>query len=135
MIMLRIIKSRKTGPAFRNLRNLRHLRDRLATVQINSAFLLRKQKLSIDRRRPGPPFPTPDDLVIHNINIVSSVNGQTGGGPLFNGLPTTGFGCGTCSTPPCTWQPTLPARTTRCRSLLSRRNLRRNRSQRHHHRP
>jgi hypothetical protein len=39
---------------------------------------------------PGPPFPTPPELVAHNIIILSSVNGQTGGGPPLNGLPTTG---------------------------------------------
>jgi len=39
---------------------------------------------------PGPPFPTPPELVDHNIIILSSVNGQTGGGPPLNGLPTTG---------------------------------------------
>jgi hypothetical protein len=55
---------------------------------------------------PGPPFPTPDDLVIHHINIVSSVNGQNGSGPPLNSLPTAGLTCGTYSTPPCQWQPT-----------------------------
>ena len=39
---------------------------------------------------PGPPFPTPPELVGHHIIILSSVNGQTGGGPPLNGLPTTG---------------------------------------------
>jgi hypothetical protein len=55
---------------------------------------------------PGPPFPTPLDLAIQNINIVSSAKGQTGGGPTLNGLPTTDFGCGTFSTPSCSWSPT-----------------------------
>ncbi|MGB5184042.1 MAG: FecR domain-containing protein [Xanthobacteraceae bacterium] len=55
---------------------------------------------------PGPPFPIPLDLAIQNINIVSSAKGQTGGGPTLNGLPTTDFGCGTFSTPSCSWSPT-----------------------------
>jgi hypothetical protein len=55
---------------------------------------------------PGPPFPIPPDLVLHNITILSSVNGQTGGGPPLHGLPTIGFACGTNSTPPCSWSPT-----------------------------
>jgi hypothetical protein len=55
---------------------------------------------------PGPPVQIPLDLAIHNINIVSSVNGQTGGGLQLHGLPTTGFACGTNSTPPCSWSPT-----------------------------
>jgi hypothetical protein len=37
---------------------------------------------------------------------VSSVFGQTGGGPVLRELPTTGFACGTNSTPPCSWTPT-----------------------------
>jgi hypothetical protein len=49
---------------------------------------------------PGPPFPTPPELVIHNITIVSSVGGQHGSGPPLNNLPTTGF---TLQWP---WQPT-----------------------------
>ena len=48
----------------------------------------------------------PPDLAIHNITIVSSVNGQTGGGPPLHGLPTTGFACGISSTPYCSWSPT-----------------------------
>ncbi|HET8920851.1 MAG TPA: FecR domain-containing protein [Xanthobacteraceae bacterium] len=59
----------------------------------------------------GPPFPIPPDLVLHNITILSSVNGQTGGGPPFNGLATTGFACGTYSTPPCPQPPWLPTNT------------------------
>jgi FecR protein len=55
---------------------------------------------------PGPPVPISLDLAIHHINIVSSVNGQTGGGPPLHDLPTTGFACGTYSTPPCQWSPT-----------------------------
>lgn len=54
----------------------------------------------------GPPVQIPLDLAIHNINIVSSVFGQTGGGPVLRELPTTGFACGTNSTPPCSWTPT-----------------------------
>lgn len=56
----------------------------------------------------GPPFLIPPDLVLHNITILSSVNGQTGGGPPLNGLPTTGFACGTYSTPSCPQTPWLP---------------------------
>jgi hypothetical protein len=48
---------------------------------------------------PGQPFPIPPDLVLHNIAILSSKLG-------LNSLPTTGFACGTYSTPPCTWTPT-----------------------------
>jgi hypothetical protein len=54
----------------------------------------------------GPASLIPPELVLQNITILSSVDGQNGSGPPFNGLPTTGFGCGTYSTPPCTWQPT-----------------------------
>lgn len=54
----------------------------------------------------GPPAQIPLDLAIHNINIVSSVFGQTGGGPVLQDLPTTGFACSTNSTPPCSWTPT-----------------------------
>ena len=54
----------------------------------------------------GPPFFIPPDLVLQNITILSSVNGQTGGGPPLHGLPTIGFACGTNSTPPCSWSPT-----------------------------
>jgi len=57
---------------------------------------------------PGPPFPTPPDLVIHHINIVSSVNGQV---PGLKGLATTGFACGTYSTPRCPQPPWLPTNT------------------------
>jgi hypothetical protein len=39
---------------------------------------------------PGPAFPTPPELVSHNIIILSSVNTQTGGGPPLDSLPTTG---------------------------------------------
>ena len=39
---------------------------------------------------PGPPFPTPPELVSHHIIILSSVNTQTGGGPRVYDLPTTG---------------------------------------------
>jgi len=60
---------------------------------------------------PGPPFPTPPDLVIHHINIVSSVNGQDGGVPGLKGLATTGFAYGTYSTPPCPQPPWLPTNT------------------------
>ncbi|MGE5366701.1 MAG: FecR domain-containing protein [Betaproteobacteria bacterium] len=55
---------------------------------------------------PGPPVQIPPDLVLHNITILSSVNGQTGGGPVLKSLPTTGSACGTYSTPPCQWSPT-----------------------------
>ncbi len=55
---------------------------------------------------PGPPVQIPPDLVLHNITILSSVNGQTGGGPPLHGLPTTGFACGTFLTPSCSWSPT-----------------------------
>jgi hypothetical protein len=54
----------------------------------------------------GPASRIPPGLVLQNITILSSVDGETGGGPPLNGLPTAGFGCGTYSTPPCTWQPT-----------------------------
>jgi hypothetical protein len=60
---------------------------------------------------PGPPFPIPAALVIHNINILSSTFGQNGGGPPLNGLPTTGFTCGTYSTPSCPQSPWLPTNT------------------------
>jgi FecR protein len=60
---------------------------------------------------PGSPFPIPPDLVLHNITILSSVNGQTGGGPPLNSLPTTGFACGTYSTPSCPQSPWLPTNT------------------------
>jgi hypothetical protein len=59
----------------------------------------------------GPPFLIPPDLVLHNINIVSSVIGQNGGVPGFNGLPTTGYACGTYATPPCPQPPWLPTNT------------------------
>ena len=54
----------------------------------------------------GPPAQIPLDLAIHNINIVSSVFGQTGSGPVLHDLPTTGFACSTNSMPPCSWTPT-----------------------------
>jgi hypothetical protein len=55
---------------------------------------------------PGPPVQIPPDLVLHNITILSSVNGQTGGGPVLHDLPTTGSACSTYSTPSCSWTPT-----------------------------
>jgi FecR-like protein len=60
---------------------------------------------------PGPPVRIPPDLAIHNINIVSSVPGQDGGVLGFKGLPTTGYSCGTYSTPACPQSPWLPTNT------------------------
>jgi FecR-like protein len=60
---------------------------------------------------PGPPFPIPPDLVLHNITILSSVNRQTGGGPPLFDLPTAGLTCGTSSTPACPQTPWLPTNT------------------------
>lgn len=54
----------------------------------------------------GPPVQIPADLVLHHITILSSVNGQTGGGPVLHDLPTTGSACSTYSTPSCQWSPT-----------------------------
>jgi hypothetical protein len=54
----------------------------------------------------GPPFMIPPDVVLQNITILSSVNGQTGGGPVLKSLPTTGSACGTFLTPSCSWTPT-----------------------------
>lgn len=54
----------------------------------------------------GPPVQIPTDLVLQNITILSSVNGQTGGGPVLHDLPTTGSACGTYLTPSCQWSPT-----------------------------
>jgi hypothetical protein len=48
----------------------------------------------------------PLELVLQNITILSSIDGQTGGGPVLKSLPTTGSACGTYSTPPCQWSPT-----------------------------
>jgi hypothetical protein len=92
-----------SGTQHSNLNGSHTIQNGTGTTQTITGFTV---KISDWYTRPGLPFPTPLDLVIHHINIVSSVNGQTGGGPLFNSLPTTGFGCGTYSTPPCTWQPT-----------------------------
>jgi len=66
---------------------------------------------------PGPPFPIPPDLVIHNITILSSTFGQNGGGPPLNGLPTAGFACGTYSTPACPQSPWLPTNTGESNAL------------------
>jgi hypothetical protein len=38
----------------------------------------------------GPAVPVTEDRIIHHQKILSSVDGQTGGGPPINGLPTTG---------------------------------------------
>jgi hypothetical protein len=54
----------------------------------------------------GPPVQIPAELVLHHITILSSVNGQTGGGPPLKDLPTIGSACSTYSTPSCSWTPT-----------------------------
>jgi hypothetical protein len=59
----------------------------------------------------GPLVRVTDDLVIHHINILSSAPGYDGDVPGFNGLPTTGFACGTYSTTPCPQPAWLPTNT------------------------
>jgi hypothetical protein len=54
----------------------------------------------------GPPVQIPAELVLHHITILSSVNGQTGGGTPLKSLPTIGSACSTYSTPSCSWTPT-----------------------------
>ena len=54
----------------------------------------------------GPAVPVTEDQIIHHQKILSSVDGQTGGGPPLHALPTTDSTCGTYSTPPCQWSPT-----------------------------
>lgn len=49
---------------------------------------------------PGPPFRIPPDLIIHNINILSSKFNQDGGVPGLNNLNTAGL------QPPWPWLPT-----------------------------
>jgi hypothetical protein len=54
----------------------------------------------------GPAVQIPADLVLHHITILSSVDGQTGGGTPLKSLPTIGSACSTYSTPSCSWTPT-----------------------------
>jgi hypothetical protein len=49
---------------------------------------------------PGPPFPIPPDLALHNITILSSKFGQNGGVPGLNNLNTADL------QPPSPWLPT-----------------------------
>jgi hypothetical protein len=49
---------------------------------------------------PGPPFPIPPDLALHNITIFSSKFGQNGGVPGLNNLNTADL------QPPSPWLPT-----------------------------
>jgi hypothetical protein len=49
---------------------------------------------------PGPPFPIPPDLALHNITILSSKFGQNGGVPGLNNLNTADL------QPPSAWLPT-----------------------------
>jgi hypothetical protein len=60
---------------------------------------------------PGQPSKIPPELISYHINILSSVNGQTGSGPPFHGLPIAGLTCGTSSTPACPQTPWLPNNT------------------------
>jgi FecR protein len=54
----------------------------------------------------GPPVQIPAELILHHITILSSVNGQTGGGTPSKSLPTIGSACSIYSTPSCSWTPT-----------------------------
>ena len=88
-----------------NLKGYQSIQNGVGTTSTITNFMV--NILNWTRRR-GRHFSIPPDLVLHNINIVSSVNGQNGGVPGFNGLPTTDFACGTYSTAvPCSpWSPT-----------------------------
>lgn len=54
----------------------------------------------------GSAVPVTQDRIVHHQKITSSVDGQTGGGPVLKSLPTTDSTCGTYSTPPCQWSRT-----------------------------
>jgi hypothetical protein len=95
-----------SGTQASNVKGILTAQNGATTTQIITGFTL---NIAGWNTPPGPPFPTPPELVIHNITIVSSVNGQTGGGPSLHNLPTLGFTCGASATPACPqspWQPT-----------------------------
>jgi len=96
------------GTQASNLKGILTAQNGATTTQTITGFTL---NIANWNTPPGPPFPTPPDLVIHNITILSSVNGQTGGGPPLHDLPTTGFTCGTSATPACPQSPWGPTNT------------------------
>jgi FecR protein len=100
-------QGRKGAQAF-NLNGVQIIQNGAGTVKTITGYM---SNILNWYTPPGPPFPIPLDLAIHNINIVSSAFGQNGGGPPVNGLPTAGYACGTYATPPCQWQPTNTGET------------------------
>jgi hypothetical protein len=103
-----VITVGSNGTQASNLKGILTAQNGATTTQIITGFTL---NIANWNTPPGPPFPTPPELVIHNLTIVSSVNGQTGGGPPLHNLPTTGFTCGTFATPACPQWPWLPTNT------------------------
>jgi hypothetical protein len=69
-----------------NLKGVQTIQNDAGTTSSITGFMVDIR----DRHTPpGQPFLIPPELVIHNITILSSVIGQTAGGPPFSGLPTT----------------------------------------------
>jgi len=96
------------GTQASNVKGILSAQNGAGSTQIITGFT---QDIANWNTPPGPPFPTPPELVIQHITIVSSVGGQHGSGPPLNNLPTTGFTCGTFGTPACPGSPWLPTNT------------------------
>jgi FecR protein len=91
-----------------NLNGVQTIQNGAGTITIITGFM---SNITNWNTAPGQPFRIPPELINYHINILSSVNSQTGSGPPFHGLPTAGLTCGTSSTPACPQTPWLPNNT------------------------
>jgi hypothetical protein len=103
-----VVSHGPNGTQDSNLNGQHTIQNGAGTTQTITGFMVNIPNWNTP---PGPPFPIPPDLAIHNITILSSKFGQNGGGPPLNDLPTAGFTCGTNSTPACPQAPWLPTNT------------------------
>jgi len=81
-----IVSVGPNGTQTSNLNGQQTIQNGAGTINIITGFTV---NIANWNTPPGPPFPIPPELVLHHITILSSTNGQSGGGPAVNGLPTT----------------------------------------------
>jgi hypothetical protein len=82
-----IVSVGPNGTQTSNLNGQQTIQNGAGTINIITGFTV---NIANWNTPPGPPFPIPPELVLHHITILSSTNGQSGGRPAVNGLPTTG---------------------------------------------